>query len=166
MLSDHFPPSTTVHDHFFSHKVYHNFVRNSTASAIHIAPGPYGSYSISGWRLPFAVQNAFYVWSPGLALRFGLIPLRWSGPTVKQKEDHPFGWSSFACVRQNLVFEPIFDSVSNDFNLFTSLQSAELSNRSQLDISSLSSRFQLNAGICFVPRISDCRWVVSLHCKL
>ena len=48
-----------------------------------------------GWRPPFAVQNAFYMWSPGLALRFGLIPLRWSGPTVKQKEDHPFGWSSF-----------------------------------------------------------------------
>ena len=88
-------------------------------------------------------------------------------PTEKYKKDSAvIGTVFFVCVRQNLVFEPIFDSVSNDFSLFTSLQSAELSNRSQLDISSLSSRFQLNAGICFVPRISDCRWVVSLHCKL
>ena len=63
------------------------------------------------------MQNAFYVWSPGLALRFGLIPLRWSGPTVK-KEDHPFGWSSFACVLQNLVFEAILDSVSDDKYFF------------------------------------------------
>lgn len=77
-----------------------------------------------------------------------------------------FSYYKDVYVRQNLVFKAIFESVSDNFNLFTSLQSAELSNRSQLDISSLSSRFQLNAGICFVPRISDCRWVVSLHCKL
>ena len=40
------------------------------------------------------------------------------------------------------------------------------SNRFQLDISSFNSRFQLNSGICFIPRIPYDRWGVSFHCML
>ena len=32
----------------------------------------------------------------------------------RMKKDNPFGLSFFACVLQNLVFEAIFDSVSDD----------------------------------------------------